>query len=140
MADLYYAEGLKKWGEEYDIVLGGGYISIRSPKRLEIGNVTYGQLQTLFPFDNELMLCSVKGRDLLSKFFETDNSNYFIDYGTYGEEVYKNIDMDATYYIVTDSYSAYYAPNKLTVVEEYGDGIFARDLLAEYMESGGLSK
>ncbi len=140
VADLYYAEGLKKWGEEYDIVLGGGYISIRSPKRLEIGNVTYGQLQTLFPFDNELMLCSIKGRDLLSKFFETDNSNYFIDYGTYGEEVYKNIDMDATYYIVTDSYSAYYAPNKLTVVEEYGDGIFARDLLAEYMESGGLSK
>ena len=47
--------------------------------------------------------------------------------------------MNATYYIVADTYSAYYAPNKLTVVEKYGDGIFARDLLAEYIKQGGLS-
>lgn len=140
VADLYYAAGVEKWGKDYDIVLGGGYISVRSPGYLGIGNVTYGKLQSLFPFDNELTLCSVKGRDLKSKFFETSNSNYFIGYGTYGEEVYKNLDPDATYYIVVDTYSAYYAPNKLTVVEEYGDGIFARDLLADYIESGGLSK
>ena len=140
VADLYYAAGVEKWGKEYDIVLGGGYISVRSPGYLAAGNVIYAELQALFPFDNELTLCSVKGRDLLLKFFETDNKNYFIDYGAYGEEVYKNIDMDSTYYIVVDTYSAYYAPNKLTVVEEYGDGIFARDLLADHIENGGLSK
>ena len=139
VADLYYKAGMKKWGGKYDIVLGGGYVSIRSPGYLAAGGVTYGDLQALFPFDNELTLCSVKGRDLWNNFFNTNNSNYFIDYGTYGESVYRNIDMNATYYIVVDTYSAYYAPNKLTVVEKYGDGIFARDLLAEYIKQGGLS-
>jgi len=138
VADLYYAAGVEKWGKEYDVVLGGGYISVRSPGYLAAGEVTYGDLQALFPFDNELTLCAVKGRDLWSKFFATDNSNYFIDYGAYGESVYKNIDMNATYYIVVDTYSAYYGPNKLTVVAEYGKGIFARDLLAEYVKKGGL--
>lgn len=138
-ADLYYKAGVEKWGTKYDIVLGGGYMSIRSPGYLAAGEVTYGDLQALFPFDNALLLCSVKGRDLWSKFFETSNSNYFIGYGAYGESVYRNIDMNATYYIVVDSYSAYYGPNKLTVVEAYGDEIFARDLLAEHIKQGGLS-
>jgi 2',3'-cyclic-nucleotide 2'-phosphodiesterase (5'-nucleotidase family) len=139
VAELYYEAGMEKWGKDYDIVLGGGFVSIRSPGYLAAGQVTYGDLQGLFPFDNELTLCSVKGRDLWNKFFATDNSNYFIDYGPYGESVYKNIDMNATYYIVVDTYSAYYAPNKLTVVAEYGDGIFARDLLADYIQKGGLN-
>ena len=140
VADLYYEAGIKKWGDRYDIVLGGGFISVRSPYNLAAGNVTYGDLQALFPFDNELILCSIQGRDLLSKFFETNNSNYFIDYGSYGAEVYSDLDLNATYYIVVDSYSAYYAPNRLTVVEKYGENLFARDLLAEYMEAGGLAK
>lgn len=139
VAELYYEAGMEKWGKDYDIVLGGGFVSIRSPGYLAAGQVTYGDLQGLFPFDNELTLCSVKGRDLWNKFFATDNSNYFICYGAYGESVYKNIDMNATYYIVVDTYSAYYAPNKLTVVAEYGDGIFARDLLADYIQKGGLN-
>ena len=139
VADLYYEAGMEKWGKDYDIVLGGGFVSIRSPGYLAAGQVTYGDLQALFPFDNELTLCSVKGRDLWNKFFATDNSNYFISYGAYGESVYKNIDMNATYYIIVDTYSAYYAPNKLTVVAEYGDGVFARDLLAEYIQKGGLN-
>lgn len=134
VADLYYQAGLEKWGDEYDIVLGGGFVSVRSPGKLYAGDVTYGDLQSLFPFDNELTLCSVKGSTLISKFLETDNSNYFICCGDYG-----TIDRNATYYIVVDTYSAYYAPNRLTVVEEYGDGIFARDLLADYIENGGLS-
>lgn len=98
----------------------------------------YSDLQSLFPFDNNLTLCAVKGRDLKAKFFETNNSDYFIAYGNYGEEVRKSIDSNATYYIVVDTYTAYYAPNRLTVVEEYEYDIFARDLLAEYIENGGL--
>lgn len=138
-ANLYYSAGLKKWGSRYDIVLGGGYFSVRSPGNLPVGNVTYGQLQTLFPFDNQLVLCSIAGRDLKSKFFETSNSNYFICYDAYGESVRRNIDPDGKYYIVTDTYSAYYAPNKLTVVAEYDTDIFARDLLANYIENSGMS-
>lgn len=139
IADLYYETGIKKWGNDYDIVLGGGFISVRSPNHLPAGDVTYGMLQSLFPFDNQLMLCSVKGRDLWNKFLNTDNSNYFICYGDYGAQVYDEIDMNATYYIVVDSYSALYSRNNLTVVAEYEDGIYARDLLAAYMTDGGLA-
>lgn len=139
VADLYYEAGIKKWGDSYNIVLGGGFIQVRSPYNLESGDVTYGTLYSLFPFDNELMLCSIKGRDLWNKFFNTSNESYFISYGDYGQTVYNDIDMNATYYVVVDSYSAYYGPNKLTIIEEYGSEFYARDMLAEYVSAGGLS-
>ena len=127
------------WGEEYEIALGGGFFSVRSPGYLPAGNVTYAQLQSLFPFDNELVLCSVRGRDLQKKFFQSSNSNYFISYGDYGAQLKNNIDPDATYYLVTDTYTAYYAPNNLTVVEFFGQAVFARDLLADYIAAGRLA-
>jgi 2',3'-cyclic-nucleotide 2'-phosphodiesterase (5'-nucleotidase family) len=140
VANLYYDAGMKRWGEEYDIVLGGGFISVRSPYKLPAGEVTYSQLQSLFPFDNELVLCSIKGSDLLSRFFNSNNDNYFIDYDEYGIYVKNNIDPNGTYYIVTDTYSSLYAPNRLTEVERYDAGVYARDLLAEYIKNGGLEK
>lgn len=133
VAKLYYEYGVEAWGEEYDIALGGGFISVRSPYDLPAGEVKYAQLATLLPFDNDILLCSISGRDLLSKFINTQNSNYYI-YRSGTDE----IDPDATYYIVTDSYCAQYAPNRLTVIDSYGDGVYARDLVAEYIKSGGL--
>ncbi len=140
VADLYYDVGMEAWGEEYDIVLGGGFISVRSPYNLSAGEVTYGMVQSLFPFDNQLHLCSIKGRDLRDKFFETDNDRYFIAYGQYGEQVRKNIDPNATYYIVVDSYTSSYRYNNLTVVEVYDDTTFARDLLCEYISTGAFEQ
>lgn len=138
VARLYYEAGVKKWGKDYDIVLGGGFLSVRSPGKLEVGDVTYGDLQMIFPFDNQLVLCSVKGRDLKSKFFETNNSNYFIHYEEYGESVRKNLDYNKTYYIIVDSYSSTYAPNRLTEIARYDQTTYARDLLADYIKGGGL--
>ena len=138
VADLYYETGVKLWGNEYDIVLGGGFISVRSPYNLNAGDVKYSDLQSLFPFDNQLTLCSVKGRELRSKFFETSHDDYFISYGAYGDEVRKNIDDDAIYYVIVDTYTAYYAPNKLTVIKTHDPNVFARDLVAEYIKNGGL--
>ena len=138
-SDLYYDAGVAAWGEEYEIALGGGFFSVRSPGYLPAGNVTYAQLQSLFPFDNELVLCSVRGRDLQKKFFQSSNSNYFISYGDYGAQLKNNIDPDATYYLVSDTYTAYYAPNNLTVVEFFGQAVFARDLLADYIAAGRLA-
>ena len=140
IAQLYFEFGEREWGDQYDIALGGGFLSIRSPGSLTAGNVTYAQLQGLLPFDNRLMLCSVKGRDLDSKFFHTSNSNYFIYYEEYGAAVKQNIDPNATYYVIVDSYTATYAPNRLTIVAEYDTDYFARDLLADYMEAGGLAQ
>ncbi|MBE6660863.1 MAG: bifunctional metallophosphatase/5'-nucleotidase [Ruminococcaceae bacterium] len=140
VAKLYYEFGVSRWGEQYNIVLGGGYLTTRSPGYLPAGEVTYSQLQSVFPFDNRLVLCSVKGRDLSSKFFNTNNSNYFIHYGDYGASIKNNIDPNATYYVIVDSYTSSYAPNRLTVVEEYAVDYFARDLLADYIKAGGLKK
>jgi 2',3'-cyclic-nucleotide 2'-phosphodiesterase (5'-nucleotidase family) len=138
VARLYLEEGVKAWGEKYDIVLGGGYISVRAPYNLSSGDVKYADLQSLFPFDNRLDLCTIKGSDLKSKFINSSNSNYFIYYGDYGQSVRFSIDDNATYYIVVDSYTSSYAPNRLTVVDSLADDLFARDLLAEYVRKGGL--
>ena len=131
VADLYYEVGVERWGDEYDVALGGGFISVRSPYELNRGEVTYGTLQMLLPFDNRLVLCSIKGSDLKSRFIETDNSNYFIHCDN---AITGSIDPNATYYIVTDTYCSGYAPNRLTVVEEYDDGVYARDLVADWLE------
>lgn len=134
IADLYWQAGLEKWGGEYDIALGGGFISIRSPGQLAQGDVTYGMLQSLFPFDNELVLCSIRGRDLLDRFINTGNDNYFICRASNA-----SIDPSATYYIIVDTYTSSYAPNRLTEIARYGAEVFARDLLAELISKGGLS-
>lgn len=134
-AELYYQTGLEKWADEYEIILGGGFLQTRSPYNLAAGEVKYSQLQSLFPFDNDLVLCSVRGSDLLSRFINTDNSNYFIS----GDQaLMDSVDPDGIYYIVVDTYTSSYAPNRLTVVEEYTTGIYARDLLAEYISQGGM--
>lgn len=132
VADLYYQLGLSTWGEAYPITLGGGFLSCRSPYHLAAGEVKYADLQAIFPFDNDIVLCSVRGEDLLRKFINTSNDRYHIS-GQWGE-----IDPNGTYYIVVDTYTATYAPNKLTIVEEYTPGIYARDLLADYIEAGNM--
>ena len=136
-ADLYYEAGMERWGDTYDIALGGGFMSARSPYNLAMGTVTYGDLQNILPFDNQLVLCSIKGYNLRSKFFETSNSRYYISYGDYGASIKSNIDSNATYYVVTDTYSSTYSSNGLTEIARYDEGVFARDLLAEYIKAGG---
>ncbi|MBP3370732.1 MAG: 5'-nucleotidase C-terminal domain-containing protein [Clostridia bacterium] len=138
VATLYYEVGVERWGDKYNLALGGGFISVRSPYNLSAGDVTYADLNMLLPFDNQLVLCSIKGRDLKSKFFETTNSNYFIDYGEYGAALKNNIDLNATYYIITDTYCSSYKYNNLTVVEYYDAGVYARDLIATYIREGKL--
>ena len=131
-AQTYFEAGLERWGDDYDIALGGGFFQARNPYNLSAGEITYGQLQSIFPFDNQLVLCSIQGKYLSSKFFNTNNSNYHIYYGDYGTGIKNSIDPNATYYVVVDTYTSSYAPNHLTVVDYYDEGVFARDLLAEY--------
>ena len=139
VADLYLEAGMAAWGDAYDIVLGGGFMSVRSPYELPKGEVTYADLQTLFPFVNQITLCTVSGRDLKYRFLETSHDKYFISCSGYGDNIRSHINDNATYYIVVDSYTAYYAPNNLTVVEAYDPAVFARDLLADYIKNGELS-
>lgn len=139
-ADLYLKAGLQEWGEEYEIFLGGGYLKTRSPYNLEAGNVCYKDLQSLMPFDNEIVLCSVSGADLSNKFVNTSNRDYHCSYSEFGEKNKSDIDFSKTYYIVVDSYTSDYAFNRLTVIKRYSKlNFYARDLLAEYIKNGGLS-
>lgn len=142
MAEAYYDLGLEQWGKEYDIVLGGGYIKARSPYSIAQGSVTARNLQRLFPFENSIMLCSIKGSDLRNRFFSLPK-NYHIYYGSYGNTIRENLQNDIglneTYYVVVDSYSADYYANRLTVVESLGDAIYPRDLLMNYVMNYWLS-
>ncbi len=139
IAQLYFETGFNEWSSKYDIVLGGGFMSIRSPYNLPAGEVTYADLQSIFPFDNQLTLCSVKGSDLKSKFINTNNDRYYMHYGDYGNSIKENVDPTKTYYIVVDTYTADYKYNNLTILERYNPDVFARDLLADYIKNGGLS-
>ena len=140
VAKLYCDLGEKVWGDKYDIVLGGGFMSIRSPYKLYTGEVTYGDLQALYPFDNQLTLCSISGYNLRRRFLEANNDRYFIHCSEYGNSIRDSIDSNATYYIITDTYTADYAANKLTIIDRYDANVFARDLLADYIRDGGLDK
>lgn len=139
-ARLYYEIGVQTWGENYAIVSGGGFFQARSPYNLYTGDVTYSDVQMIFPFDNPIMLCSVSGSKLRSKFLNSSGS-YHIYCGEYGQSIKNNfnaINPNATYYVIVDSYTAQYAPNGLTIVATLAPDIFARDLIAEYIEGGGF--
>lgn len=138
VAELYCAKGVEKWGDQYPIVLGGGYLATRAPGFLNAGQVSYRQLQSLFPFDNQITLCAISGRDLKDKFLENDHHAYHIQTTAYGESIRHSIDPKATYYVITDSYSAYYPYNNMTVIDIYEETTFARDLLADHIAKGGL--
>lgn len=137
VAELYYKKGIELWGDEYDIVLGGGLIAARSPYKLYAGDVKYGDLYALMPFDNDLVLGKISGYYLKTKFFESTNDKYHIYYEQYGSDVYKSIDNNKDYYIIIDSYTSVYAPNHITEVARL-EGVYARDILAEYVRGGGL--
>ena len=134
VAKLYYEAGVEKWGDKYDIVLAGGSLNTRSPYDLAAGEVLYGDLQTILPFDNALYLCRIKGSNLKSKFL--NNSSYTV-YSTISSSQVKD---NQYYYIVADSWTALYAWAACETVELYDETTYARDLLAKYIQSGGWSK
>ena len=134
VAKLYYEAGVEKWGNQYNIVLAGGSLNVRSPYEVGVGDVMYGDLQTILPFDNPLYLCKIKGSDLKTKFL--NNS----DYAKYSTITASQVQDSQYYYIVADSWTALYAWAKCTPIELYDNTTYARDLLAEYIKSGGWSK
>ena len=136
VAGLYLERGLERWGEDYDIVLGGGYIKTRSPYDLKSGSVRYADILSLLPFDNRLVLCSISGNYLMTRFVNTDNSDYHNAYSEYGMAVKDTLSSNETYYVVVDTYTALYKPNRLTIVDYYDEGVYARDLLADAVQEG----
>ena len=98
----------------------------------------YSDVYSLLPFDNDLVLCSISGKDLLDKFINTTNSDYYIAAGVDIETLKSTIQTNKTYYVVVDTYTSSYAYNNLTEIARVS-GLYARDLFAEYVRDGGLS-
>ncbi len=133
VAKLYYDKGVELWGSEYNIVLGGGFLRLRSPYKVAAGNVTYASLFSILPFDNDIVLGRIQGNYLNWKFLETTNSDYHI-YSTISSN---EVSTTSYYYIIVDSYTSSYASNKITEVKRWKSEKYARDLLADYVKSGG---
>ena len=131
IADQYLQFGKKQWSE-YDIVLAGGHLKLRDPNKLFAGDVTYAQLFTLMPFDNSLVLGQISGANLKSKFI--NNNSY---YKAISDTMPEKIDDNATYYIIVDTYTAYYESNGITIVDRYDAFYYSRDLIADFIKSGG---
>ena len=135
IVQLYLWEGMQKWGREYDIVLGGGMLSVRSPYVLKAGDVNYAMLQALLPQENELMLCGIRGSELDRLFIKVENKNFFI---ALADD--RIIEPDSMYFIVIDAYTYGLISDNVTLVERYGAGVYARDLLADYIAAGRLAQ
>ena len=132
IAELYLKKGRELWGDQYDIVLGGGFLKTRSPYSLNRGNVTYSQLYSLLPFDNSLVLCRVTGKQLKSVFINSTSSSYF---SAYDASLVNSIVDSKTYYVVTDTYTSFYKYNMFPEVARLED-YYARDLLKDYIAAG----
>ena len=100
--------------------------------------MTYADILSLLPFDNRIVLCSVSGSKLKSQFINTTNSSYHVAYSEYGNSILNGISDSETYYIVVDTYTAYYKYNGLTIVDFYDESTYARDLFAEKVKEGAF--
>lgn len=136
VADLYYQNGNATWGSQYNLILGGGYISCRGSS-LAMGDVTYADLYNLFPFDNDIALCSITGRNLRNTQFITGSSNYYVNWSDYGESIRYNINDSTTYYLVTDTYTIDYYTSLNVVSYFENGGIYQRDLMNRFIANGG---
>ncbi len=141
-----FEAGIQRWGEDEKykgrIVLGGGYLNVRSPYYLPEKDVIYGDIYTLFPFDNRVTLCEVRGNRLLQQFI--NSNNYYCYYGADGQAIKNNVNYNETYYVVVDTYCANYNFKNmgyLDIVEYYAEeDFFTRDAIALYIQAGGLGK
>ena len=140
IAELYYQEGVEKWGSSYNIEFGGGYLSCRG-SYLEAGIVNYSDLANLFPFDNDVVLCASTGANLKKTQFITGSEWYFVDWaeGKYPSYPWED---NKLYYYVTDTYSSdFYTAEgyaqRLEVIDFLSIGRYARDMLADFIKAGG---
>lgn len=131
VAQLYLEKGREIWGDQYDVVLGGGFVKTRTPYDLSAGAVTYSQLFSLLPFDNSLVLCRVTGKELREKFL--NSGSYFI---ACDDSLRQSVDDSAYYYVVTDTYTSFYKYNMFTEIDRL-ENYYARDLLRDFIAAGG---
>ena len=81
------------------------------------------------------MLCGIRGSELDRLFIKVENKNFFI---ALADD--RIIEPDSMYFIVIDAYTYGLISDNVTLVERYGAGVYARDLLADYIAAGRLAQ
>jgi len=96
------------------------------------GKVTYGDIYTSFPFENELILLKVSGGKLRSYISNITTTNLAV-YHTF--KLQSDIDTNKDYYIMTTDYLATSsnAPFKLKDSDMIHTNLFVRDCVAQSM-------
>jgi len=119
----------------YDVAVAGGHINCRSPKKLGQGNVTQSDVTNLFPFDNEMYLAKINGKDLKYNFLKSNN------YLAGSLNASSTTNFNADYYIILDSYNYFFLtkqlsnPIKVDIIVNLTElhGIHPRDAFAKYL-------
>ena len=91
------------------------------------GNVTFGDIYSVFPFDNTNNLCTITGRNLRKNFI---NSSYYYSYFENQNDI-DSLEANKRYYVMTLSFvsdGSYGWP--LTVKER--DDYYLRNIVADY--------
>ena len=110
----------EEFGDTYDIIYGGGYCNLRGQQQVNAGKVTFGDINNLLPFDNDIQVCSGLFGEFKNLFLgNAKYVNYLPSKVTIENGVYKNNgveikDSDRIYF-ATDSYNTQYWI--------YGDGV-----------------
>lgn len=109
-----------EFGDTYDIMYGGGYMNLRGQQQISGGKVTFGDINNLLPFDNDIQVCSGLFSEFKTHFLGNPKYiNYFpskvtIENGVYKYNGIEIKDSDRVYF-ATDSYNTQYWI--------YGDGV-----------------
>lgn len=123
----YYKDKALNLG--YTVLLGGGQFKLRSPYKLPQGTITYGDILTVLPFDNTIGIASALGSKI-NRIFGENKYSYYYNYPLSFE-----VEEDKTYYIITDSWTYGYSSNNMTLIHEFDDLLYARDMVFTYLKN-----
>ncbi len=118
-ADLYYKyfvdaanARLKALGINDTVTLAVNGSQFRSELPTSGTTVTYDDVYTSLPFDNDIAIASVSGSILTSRCLSGS-------YAHYPDISSSSISSSKTYYVITDSWNYAYSPNQMTKIETF---------------------
>ena len=100
---------------------------------IEAGPIKYGDVYTSFPFDNQIVIVPIDGKDVQTKFNSTDMNSLAI-YHTF--ESFKDFEKGKIYYFCTTDYIAQ-SRLKLKENEYVSTYMFVRDVVAQAIKNHG---
>lgn len=117
----------------YDVM--AGFHNKKGGIRSDIakGTIKYGDVYSSFPFDNQIVIIPIEGKNVKSKFNSPELNSQAI-YHTF--EKFNELDDNKTYYYCTNDYVAQ-SRLKLTEKDYIQTYTYVRDVVAQYIKNQG---